>query len=169
MARKKKMLTPVTTMEQNRDYLFDFFTMLKQIQIVANAQKNDRFNNTEIRLMSELVYAKCKGERLISTQLADRLALTRSAISQIVGKLESEGVLRRVPDDVDKKIFYVELTETTEEKFGKVVDDYANFIGQVVARFGVKKMDRLLSMIKELSTAVSDAAESCCDGCCTCV
>ena len=160
MARKKKMLTPVTTMEQNRDYLFDFFTMLKQIQIVANAQKNDRFNNTEIRLMSELVYAKCKGERLISTQLAERLALTRSAISQIVGKLEAEGIVCRVDDEVDKKIAYVELTAETELSFAKIVDQYAEFIGQVIARYGVKKLDRLFAMVQEFAAAVEAAAES---------
>lgn len=160
MARKKKMLAPVTTMEESKQYLFDFFTMLKQIQIVANAQKNDRFNNTEIRLMSEIVYAKCKGERMISTQLAERLSLTRSAISQIVGKLEAEGVLRRVADDVDKKIAYVELTAEMEQSFGAVVDQYAEFMGQVIVRYGVKKLDRLFAMVQEFVAAVEAAAES---------
>jgi DNA-binding MarR family transcriptional regulator len=135
--------------------------MLKEVQIASTAQKNERFNNTEVRLMSEIVYAKSKGERLISTQLADRLALTRSAISQIVAKLEEEGVVRRVPDEIDKKIAYVELTEATEEKFGKVVDSYAEFIGQVVARFGVKKMDKMLSLVREFSEAVNDTVEIC--------
>ena len=160
MARKKKMLAPVTTMEENKKYLFDFFTMLKQVQIVANAQKNDRFNNTEIRLMSEIVYANCKGERLISTQLADRLSLTRSAISQIVGKLEDDGVVRRVADEEDKKIAYVELTEEMQQSFASVVDQYAMFMGQVIARYGVKKIDRLFTMVQEFAAAVESAVES---------
>lgn len=161
MGRKKKMVKPVTTSEENKAYLFEFFGMLKEVQIASTAQKNERFNNTEVRLMSEIVYAKSKGERLISTQLADRLALTRSAISQIVAKLEGEGVVRRVPDEIDKKIAYVELTEATEEKFGKVVDSYAEFIGQVVARFGIKKMDKMLSLVREFSEAVNDTVEIC--------
>ena len=161
MARKKKMVKPVTTSEENKAYLFEFFGMLKEVQIASTAQKNERFNNTEVRLMSEIVYAKSKGERLISTQLADRLALTRSAISQIVAKLEGEGVVRRVPDEIDKKIAYVELTEATEEQFGKVVDSYAEFIGQVVARFGIKKMDKMLSLVREFSEAVNDTVEIC--------
>lgn len=166
MARKKKMVKTVTSHEENKAYLFEFFGMLKEVQIVASAQKNERFNNTEVRLMSEIIYAKSKGERLISTQLADRLALTRSAISQIVAKLEVDGVVRRVPDEIDRKIAYVELTEATEEKFGKVVDEYATFIGQVVARFGVKKMDKMFSLVKEFSVAVNDSVEACGCECC---
>ena len=161
MARKKKMVKSVTTPEENKTYLFKFFGMLKEVQLISMAQKNERFNNTEVRLMSEIVYAKSKGERLISTKLADRLALTRSAISQIVAKLEGEGVVRRVPDEIDKKIAYIELTETTEEKFRQVVEQYAEFIGQVVARFGVKKMDKMLSLVEELGVAVNDCVEAC--------
>ena len=143
------MLAPVTTMEESKQYLFDFFTMLKQIQIVANAQKNDRFNNTEIRLMSEIVYAKCKGERMISTQLAERLSLTRSAISQIVNRLETQGVLKRVASPTDKKIAYVELSEGVYETYGKDISCCLRFIGALVEEFGEERFYQMVDLFDE--------------------
>jgi DNA-binding MarR family transcriptional regulator len=96
---------------------------------------------------------------LISTRLADRLGITRSAISQIVGKLEECGAVRRVPDAVDRKIAYVELTEEIQEKYKDVVNEYVNFVGMIIARMGVNKMDRFLALASEFYGAVEEAVK----------
>ena len=56
--------------------------------------KKKTLNGTELRLLSEVIYANSKGERLISTRLAKRLNVTRSAISQIVNNLEKRGIVK---------------------------------------------------------------------------
>ena len=141
----------------NERYLHDIFMMVRRRDAFIVAQKNSQFSDTELRMLSEILAAKHKGERLISTKIADRLGITRSAVSQIVGKLEQDGAVRRVPDAVDRKIAYVELTDEIMEKYKDVVDDYVNFIGMIVARMGVNKMDKFLSLATDFYAAVEEA------------
>ena len=86
------------------DYLGRLLTLLKMQDRIIFREGKTRFNNTEFRLIGEIVSAKYEGKRLISTQIAKRLGITRSAVSQIVNRLEKQCVVQRVPDDVDKKI-----------------------------------------------------------------
>lgn len=161
MEKKKKIPKPVTTQEENKVYLRKIFTMLRDIEVALNAQSNEKYNNTEIRLMNEVVYAAGIGERLISTQLATRLGITRSAVSQIVAKLEKDGAVRRVPDAVDRKIAYVELTEKVAETYKNIVAQYTDFVGKVVAYMGVSKMNKLFVLVDEFYSAVENACEDC--------
>ncbi|MBQ7831204.1 MAG: MarR family transcriptional regulator [Clostridia bacterium] len=128
MACKKK--------NENDKYLKAVFALLRRNERMSLAGKKTHFNNTEIRLICEILAAKEEGERLISTQLAKLLGITRSAISQIVNHLEAEGVVKRVADDVDRKIAYIEVTEETLVNYQKDIDCCKEFIGNVVEKFG---------------------------------
>ena len=161
MEKKKKAPKAVTTQEENKEYLRKIFVMFREIEVSVSAQRHEKYNNTEVRLMNEIVYTTGMGERVISTQLASRLGITRSAVSQIVAKLEGEGVLRRVPDEVDRKIAYVELSERSMGTYRALIRDYTDFVGKVVAYMGVSKMDKMLTLVDEFSMAVQNACADC--------
>lgn len=140
------------TMEQaNKEYLSRIFTMLKKLDNLVIMERDRRFNRTELRLITEVILAKCENRRIISTQLAKRLNVTRSAVSQIVNRLEEQGIVRRIADDVDKKIAYVEFTGAAEEIYEKELDDAAKFIGKLIEKFGREKLDTLLALAEEFS------------------
>ena len=159
MEKKRKQPKPVTTQAENKVYLHKIFEMFRDMEYTINAQRHERYNNTEIRLLNEIVYASANGERLISTQIATRLGITRSAVSQMVAKLEKDGALRRVADEVDRKIAYIELTETVAACYKEIVEQYADFVGKVIAYMGISKMDKFLSLTDEFSQAVANACE----------
>lgn len=163
MDKKKKVPKTVTTEEQNSQYLHKIFAMFRDLEISINAQRHEKYSNTEIRLMNEIVYASSEGKRLISTELASRLGITRSAISQIVNKLEGENMVRRISDEVDKKIAYVELTEKSAAAYKDVLAQYSHFVGRVIAYMGIGKMERLLTLSDEFAAAVGNAAKECCN------
>lgn len=153
MEKNKKALKKAAS-EENREYLRRIFGMMKRLEGVMTLTDKKEYNTTEIRLMSEIVLAECENRRLISTHLAKRLGITRSAVSQIVNKLEEKGVICRVADEVDKKIAYIELTEHSKDKFEEEVKEYDEFVGQIISRFGVSKMEKLLSLIEEFGKTV---------------
>ena len=130
-------------------YLNDIFTMMKNMDNLTVADKETHFNSTEIRMLGEILAARYVGKRLISTQLAQLLGITRSAVSQIVNRLEAQGIVKRVADEVDRKIAYVEITEETLETYGEDVKIYANFAGRVVKKFGVEKFNRMCAEFQE--------------------
>ena len=80
---------------RNEEYLGRIFTMLKKMEGVALTKVKSHFNNSEMRLLGEVILAGYDGKRIISTQLATRLGVTRSAVSQMVNKLEARGVVKR--------------------------------------------------------------------------
>lgn len=135
--------------DKRETYLLKIFTMLKQRDNMAISKKSTCFNNTELRMITELVSAKMENRRLISTQLAKILGITRSAVSQIVQRLENENVIRRLPDEVDKKIAYVELTETVIEKYRDDVEKCITFVGEVVDELGEEKFETMYALFME--------------------
>ncbi len=146
-------------MTQNEKYLYAVFSMLKKREGLVVTDKKTRFNDTELRLIGEVLMAKHKGERLISTEIAVRLGVTRSAISQIVNRLEAEGVVERFPDDRDKKIAYVEVTETTLKTYEKDIEQAAKFVGRVVSDYGAEKFEKMCAMIDEFMELMKAAKQ----------
>ena len=120
--------------------------MIKKRDEIVVVDKKTNFNNTELRMFSEILIAKTKGERLISTQLAKCLGITRSAVSQIVNRLEENGVIKRVPDKVDKKIAYVELSEGMLELYGEDIEKCLQFIDGLVREFGEDNFETMYEL-----------------------
>ena len=154
--KEKKTKKGVHAEGATKEYLGKIFVMIKQMESISVVSKKSRFNSSEIRLMTEVIMARYSGRGLISTQLASRLGITRSAISQIVNKLESEGIIRRVPDEVDKKIAYVELSEKAQEAYEEESAVAEEFVGRVLVEFGVAKLDKLLALADEFSKTINE-------------
>lgn len=131
---------------KNEEYLAKIFALIRSRDEIAFVDTKTHFNKTELRLISEVIAAKTKGERLISTQLAKRLGVTRSAISQIVNRLEEQGVVVRVSADHDKKIAYIELSDTILDQYGEDIENSKRFVGALVDEFGEDNFNRLFEL-----------------------
>lgn len=130
----------------NEEYLSRIFSMCKKMEGVTMLKDKTELNTTELRLVGEIIYANCEGKRLISTQLAKRLSITRSAVSQIVNNLEERGIVKRVADSIDRKIAYIELTDSTLEVYHIAKAKAENLVGEVIKVFGKENLDKLLSL-----------------------
>ena len=145
MAQKKtaKKLTA------NEKYMQTLYETVKKRERFAITNKATNFNDTELALLAEIISAAYEGERLISTQLADRLGITRSAVSQIVNRLEKDGIVKRVADEVDRKIAYIDFTEKAIEVYQHDWKLCQQYVGKVVKRFGEERFYQLCSLSSE--------------------
>ncbi len=137
--------------EKNKQNLVKIFQMIKERENIVITDKPTHFSDTEIRLMSELFVAKYENRRLISSELARLLGVTRSAISQFVQKLEKEEMLVRVPSSTDKKIAYVELTKKAIKTYQKDVEVCTQFVGRLVEEFGEEKFESMYELFMEFA------------------
>ena len=149
MASRTKDLKTEKRATGNEKYLNDIFTMMKQMDNLTVADQKTRFNSTEMRMIGEIMASRYVGKRLISTQLAQLLGITRSAVSQIVNRLEAQNILKRVADDVDRKIAYVEITDEALETYGDDLKICVDFVGRVVEKFGVEKFNNMCAAFEE--------------------
>ena len=149
MASRTKDLKTEKRATGSERYLNDIFTMMKHMDNLTVADKKTRFNSTEMRMIGEIMASRYVGKRLISTQLAQLLGITRSAVSQIVNRLEAQGILKRVADEVDRKIAYVEITDEALETYGDDLKICVDFVGRVVEKFGVEKFNNMCAAFEE--------------------
>ena len=155
--KRRRIQKPVTDTGENKAYLRKLFAVGRGMENAMDLHRKEGYSNTEIRLMNEIVYTASTGERLISTRLADRLGITRSAVSQIVSKLEKDGMVRRIPDETDKKIAYIEMTDKAMESYQEAIDEYADFVGKVVVHMGVARLNKMLALLDKFYDAVEEA------------
>lgn len=135
-------------------YLGKIQNMTRTMQNVVFVRRKKSFNNSEMRMLEEIVAADKKGERLISTELADKVGVTRSAISQMVNRLSAKGLVKRVPDDVDKKIAYIELDGKAKEMYLAQRKKMGEVVNKVINDFGVDKANQMIKLVEEFSDSV---------------
>ena len=124
------------TQETKEKCLEKIFSVLKGKGDFCCSKKKTFFNKTELQLIGELVLAKKQNRRLFSSQLAKILGVTRSAVSHIVNRLEAQGVLVRTVSKKDKKVEYVDVTESFLGEYKEDLQAYLDFTGELVEEFG---------------------------------
>ena len=117
-------------------------------------------NNTEMQMMREIVTAKEEKRRIISSGLAKKLGVTRSAVSQMVNKLEKRGIVRREADDKDRKIAYIELSDCALEIYGELRERMGRIMRNVIAKLGDKKVETFIRDANEFVDVFSEAVSA---------
>ena len=151
MEEKRGLIIEDEKSAKHLNMLFSFFREKEQICFYG---AKTHFSSTEICLIGEVLSARYQGRRLISTRLADILGITRSAVSQIVNRLEAQNVVRRVADDVDRKIAYVEITEEALETYGEDLEICVDFVGRVVEKFGEERFNNMCKAFEDFCALV---------------
>lgn len=141
------------------EYFGKIFSMMRKREALVVVDRKAPFNNTEIRLIGEILAERAQGKRLISTELARRLGVTRSAVSQIVNRLETKGVVKRVAAENDKKIAYVEISEGVVEVYGEELERALAFVGALVNEFGEEKFNKMYALYDEFVTLADERAK----------
>lgn len=146
----------MTKEERNELYLAKIYELLKKPEKMELSAYQPTFNNSEMRLLGEIIKERTENRKIISTALAKRLGVTRSAVSQMVNKLEARGLLVRTPAASDKKIAYVELSAYAEKLYEEEHKRCCDFMGDAIDAYGKEKLDTMLSLYDEFLNLVLD-------------
>lgn len=129
-------------MELN-EYAVSLFQAVEQVENLKFFGDSAELSKTEFRLMREVINEREKGKDVISSELARRLSVTRSAVSQIVTKLEERGIVVRTPAPNDKKIAYIRLSERSEAVYEQQCKQVNDLLNAVAEKFGAARMKRI--------------------------
>jgi DNA-binding MarR family transcriptional regulator len=92
---------------------------------------------TPSRYLLMLMIKTASGGRSTVTELADRLQLTQSTVTELVTRAENAGLVGREQSAEDARVFWLRLTGEGEER-----------LGRTVARTG-RERHRLLELLEE--------------------
>lgn len=143
-------------MEANR-LLQELYSIARRLESAQLFNHAFPFNNTEMQLIKEILRAKETGGRMISSRLAKVLGITRSAVSQMVSKLEAKNVVKRVPDDKDRKIAYIELSDTARAQYEDMKERVNAILSSVIGELGDEKVETFVKSAHEFVDAFDGA------------
>lgn len=143
-------------MEANR-LLQELYSIARRLESAQLFNHAFPFNNTEMQLIKEILRAKETGGRMISSHLAKVLGITRSAVSQMVSKLEAKNVVQRVPDDKDRKIAYIELSDTARAQYEDMKGRVNAILSSVIGELGDEKVETFVKSAHEFVDAFDGA------------
>lgn len=144
---------------QLNEYLLKMFHLVKDIDDIDFFWGKAKLSRTEFRILWEVVNEQCEGRDIISSELARRVGITRSAVSQIIAKLERSGIVERVPSLYDRKIAFIRLTDQAVETFRAQAERANCYAERVVEAFGQARLDALLSEAQVFSDVCRKLAE----------
>lgn len=122
-----------------------------------NIFRNDEaLSKTEFRLLREIVLERQNGKQIISADLAKRLGITRSAVSQLVTKLEKKGIVKCVDSITDHKIAYIELSDAALALYEEQSKRANEIAEQVVLHFGEERLEAFIKEYQALSKVLHD-------------
>jgi DNA-binding MarR family transcriptional regulator len=90
------------------------------------------------------------GEPLTLSELASRLSCVRSNITQLVDRLEADGLVRRVDDPADRRSVRAELTPLGVEKQGLGAIEIERIQGELASRISSGDLASLKSALDAL-------------------
>ncbi len=145
-------------MEPN-EYLMKLFGFAKDMESLNLFTGAAKLSKTEFRLVREVIMETKEGRNIISSELARRLKITRSAVSQIVTKLEAQDVVKRVAAPDDKKIAYIRLSDRCVGMYNEQCNEANALLARVIKDFGEKKMNQLFALYDEFHLALEKVRE----------
>ena len=140
--------------------------LVKLIEVAKGLEKLDFFmgkatlSKTEFRLLQEVVIEQEKGNDIISSELARRLGVTRSAVSQIVTKLEEKNIVKRTAAEFDRKIAYIRLSDYAYSMFVKQCEQANAAMEELGKQFGMERLDKFIDEYDELCKAFCKIVEA---------
>jgi len=93
---------------------------------------------------------------LLMRELADRLGVTKGAVTQIVDRLAAKKLVRRTPHPSVPKGILVSLTETGKDAYRAHEEMHLAFYDQLRASFTEEEIDVFEKCVTKLSEILSD-------------
>jgi DNA-binding MarR family transcriptional regulator len=104
--------------------------------------------------MGVLRHLVAAGEPLPLGQLAERLSCVRSNVTQLVDRLEGDGLVRRVPDPGDRRSVLAVITDAGRRCYEAGARAQAEAEAAVLAGLSPEEQERLAALLDRLDARV---------------
>jgi DNA-binding MarR family transcriptional regulator len=88
--------------------------------------------------------------RLSPSQLSDRLHLSSGAMTNRLDRLESQGLLRRLPDPTDRRGILIEITEKGDEVFRSVAERQIEKEKALLSSLSPSEREKISNLLRKL-------------------
>lgn len=105
-----------------------------------------------------LAYIKREGGCTV-TDMANKLEITLSAVTSLVDKLCSAGLVIRTRSEEDRRVVFMQLTEEGEKVFELIEANKNKLHRKVFSNFSAEEFDGFFSSIEKITKNILDSNE----------
>ena len=122
-------------------------TVLSELQMMHGRTCHENITYNSHLYLDLIVYNK----NCTVTYLANILHISKSAVTIKVNELVKQGVVEKIQDEKDKRVYYIRATDQVAKEF-EVFDKKAKYAAQKIQeKFSEEAIDQLCAMLTEYS------------------
>jgi len=112
-------------------------------------------------LLKQLQIRESRGETggAWLSEMRDYLCVSKAAVSQMLGTLESRGLITRETDPENRRTIIVRLTTEGRETIKRFEQGFDGHIGMVIERVGEKDTRELIRLINRITDIIGEIAD----------
>jgi DNA-binding MarR family transcriptional regulator len=103
--------------------------------------------------MGALHHLSAAGQPIALGQLADRLSCVKSNVTQLVDRLEADGLARRLPDPADRRSILATITDEGRRRFAAAAQAQAGVEAEILALLPEDDLAKLGELLGRLTGA----------------
>ncbi|PRR79820.1 MarR family winged helix-turn-helix transcriptional regulator [Clostridium vincentii] len=128
--------------------------LLKEVNTLMDKGLKSYFSNCGITVTQlAVVNILGKRDRVKLNELSEELKITPTAVSLIVNRLESQGVIERVRSEEDKRVVYAKLSDKFKATHGNLDNNINGFLSLLLKTKNEKEVQKIfdgLELLKNL-------------------
>jgi len=91
------------------------------------------------------------------SELSQRMMVTGGNITALTEQLQSEGLIERLSDPVDRRVTRVSLTQTGRKRFSEMATAHEHWVGELTNKLSREDAKQLFELLGKLKLSVQSA------------
>lgn len=136
----------VETADRFTEFIFEFYSLIRRHIVEINPYRIHSHGFT-------MLYALRNNAdgNITMTELSDKLGITKQQLTKLVNDFEANGYVRRVRSDENRRVIYVEITESGNRCLDEMIAEIKAEIMTTLESFTESDIDKVLESTRVLS------------------
>jgi DNA-binding MarR family transcriptional regulator len=145
-----------------------FYSQVERLlyNLIKNYEECNRVCVSQLGVTTSQAYtllALPARQSLTMNELSDAMGLAGSTMTRMVDQLVTKALVRREPDEDDRRVVRVALTPRGKEVRSTLRQLLDTFFGQALDRIPAEEHASILHSLERLNRAISESVTACCN------
>lgn len=94
------------------------------------------------------------GKQLTMSELSQHLVVSNGNITGVIDRLERENFLKRVKSSEDRRVQYIQLTESGSQRFKKIATEHEAWVSNLFSALDRNEIDQMITTLKKTKESI---------------
>ncbi|GAA3408139.1 MarR family winged helix-turn-helix transcriptional regulator [Paenibacillus hodogayensis] len=128
------------------------FTVNRRLNVLMREMMPDDLTIDQFSIMRYL----CAHGTCTSSELSDTFCVGKSSITAIIGRLADKRLIARMPDDKDRRVIYLKLTEEGKSVVRLIEQKVHQLLSRLLTQFDPQEAETFIGTYEKLASVLSD-------------